>query len=1164
MLESTTPQAGAAGPDAVRVSDAVDPELVAEAVRLAARWTAEAAEHPVPPAAARLAKVLRDPAGLPFVLDFVDGVVRPEDLGVAAATLRALAGRRGSFLGPLESAAVAAGGVVGPVAPWLVVPAARRVLRSMVGHLLVDASDERLGPAIARLRTPGVRLNINLLGEAVLGGTEAERRLAGIRRLVARPDVDYVSVKVSSVVAPHNPWAFDETVAHVVDRLRPLFLEAAASGTFVNLDMEEYHDLELTTAVFERLLDDPALLRVEAGIVLQAYLPDALAAMVRLQAWAADRVARGGARIKVRLVKGANLPMERVESELHGWPLATWHTKEQTDTSYKRVLAYALEPERVRHVRLGVAGHNLFDVAHAWLLAGRRGVEDAVEFEMLLGMATGQAQAVLADVGSLLLYTPVVQPHEFDVAIAYLVRRLDEGAAPENFMSAVFDLATSPDLFARERDRFLASVAALDAHVPHPHRTADRYAAVGAPAPGRFVNTPDTDPAVPANRARVREVLARVPVSDRGSDALARATVTDAAALDAAVGAVRTAAEAWGALPAAERAAVLHRVGDALEEHRLDLLEVMAAETGKTADQGDPEVSEAVDFAHHYAELALDLHEVDGARFEPVRVTLVTPPWNFPVAIPAGSTLAALATGSGVVLKPAGEAGRCAAVLAEVLHGAGVPEDVLRLVQVDEATLGPRLVGHPLVDQVILTGAYDTAALFRSFRHDLPLIAETSGKNAIVVTPSADLDLAAADVVHSAFGHAGQKCSAASLVVLVGSVATSQRFRAQLLDAAASLPVGYPQDPSSRMGPLVAPAAGKLLAGLTELAAGERWALEPRRLDGSGRLWSPGIRVGVQPGSAFHRTEYFGPVLGVMVADTLEDAIAIVNDVPFGLTSGLHSLDRDEIATWLEGVHAGNLYVNRGTTGAIVRRQPFGGWKRSAVGPGRKAGGPDHLLPLGHWRSARATAEDAPVAAVHGLLAAARLDLPDDVARLERAARSDAHALRTHLAASDVTGLRTERNVLRHRPVANPVHVRAAAGADLADLVRVVLAAVAAGAPVEVSGATALPPRVAEAMTHAATAPRLETDAAWLDRLRRQAEALDADPAHDMLRVRLVGAPAATVTAATGGRPDVTVWSGPVTESGRLELSPFVREQSVSVCAHRFGTPQDLTAGLLG
>jgi RHH-type proline utilization regulon transcriptional repressor/proline dehydrogenase/delta 1-pyrroline-5-carboxylate dehydrogenase len=328
-----------------------------------------------------------------------------------------------------------------------------------------------------------------------------------------------------------------------------------------------------------------------------------------------------------------------------------------------------------------------------------------------------------------------------------------------------------------------------------------------------------------------------------------------------------------------------------LSARRAELMEVAANETGKTVAEGDVEVSEAIDFANWYAHLAEELDAVDGARFVPERLTLVTPPWNFPIAIPAGSTLAALAAGSSVVIKPAGQARRCGAVMVQALWDAGVPRDVLTLVDVDEGDLGRHLVSHPSVDRVVLTGAFETAQLFTSWRNDLPLLAETSGKNSIIVTPSADLDLAASDVIKSAFGHAGQKCSAASLVILVGSVATSERFRRQLVDAASTLRVGLPSDPTTQMGPIVEPAHGKLERALTTLGAGESWLVEPRQLDETGRLWSPGVRTGVAAGSEFHLTEYFGPVLGIMTAATLDEAIALQNATDYGLTAGLHTLD---------------------------------------------------------------------------------------------------------------------------------------------------------------------------------------------------------------------------------------------------------------------------------
>lgn len=1141
-------------------------ELTGEAIELVRRWLIEGATYPVDRSAAQLAGVLNDQNGLEFTVGFVDGVIRPEDTRVAAQNLRALAPKTPAFLPWYMKLAVTLGGILAVLMPRLVIPVTRRVLRHMVGHLIVDATDAKLGKTIKKIKKEGINLNINLLGEAILGEAEAARRLEGTRRLLARDDVDYVSIKVSSTVAPHNHWAFDEAVAHVVENLTPLYRQAASASPkrkFINLDMEEYKDLDLTIAVFTEILDKPEFHSLEAGIVLQAYLPDALAAMMQLQDWAAQRTARGGAPVKVRVVKGANLPMEIVDAELHGWPLATWHSKQQSDTSYKAVLDYALRPEHIQNVRIGVAGHNLFDIALAWLLAQKRNVTAGIDFEMLLGMATGQAEAVRKDVGTLLLYTPVVHPQEFDVAIAYLIRRLEEGASKENFMSALFELDKNEALFEREKQRFLASVDTLTDAVPAPHRVQDRRQPQAPGLREGFRNTPDTDPDLPGNRAWGRAIVQQMQSSQLGSETVADSWIETAEQLDDVMARGVAAAGRWQALSAAERAAILHRAGDVLEANRAQLLEVMGSECGKTLDQGDPEVSEAIDFAHYYAELGKALEHVDGATFVPSSLTVVTPPWNFPTAIPAGSTLSALAAGSAVVIKPAHQAKRTGAVMVEALWEAGVPRDVLQYVQLGEKERGAEFVAHPSVDRLILTGAYDTAKLFRSFRPDLPLLAETSGKNAIIVTPSADYDLAAKDVAYSAFGHAGQKCSAASLVILVGTVASSKRFRNQLLDAVRSMKAGYPWDPTTQIGPLIEPAAGKLRRGLTTLGPGESWVVEPQQLDESGKLWRPGVREGVERGSEYHMTEYFGPILGIMTAETLAEAISVVNEIEYGLTSGLHSLNRDEVAFWLDRVQAGNLYVNRGITGAIVQRQPFGGWKKSAIGAGTKAGGPNYLVGMGTWL-------DAPVAESHPieekpaqLFAAVEPELaPEDAHWLRGALSSDGHMWATEFGiAQDRTGLQGERNVLRYRPV--PVTVRFEAptsGHGIAEVVRVAAAGLRTAASVTVSTNVSLPETISNALVACGVKVLREDAEQWKAHVARLAARTGP---HSGTRIRLVGGDYTATALAADGKPDVAIYGSPVVAAGRVELLPFLHEQAVSITAHRYGTPNHLTEGLL-
>lgn len=1114
-----------------------DEDLADAAVARVRRWLAEPRGRR-DASAQQLARLLQDPGGLQFAIDFVDRVIRPEDTQVAGREFARLAGRAPKFLGPGLRSAVRAGGVASSVLPAVTVPAARAAMRKMVSHLIIDASDRRLGRHLARLRRQHVQLNVNLLGEAVLGRRQAEARLRGTEALLRRDDVDYVSIKVSSVVPQLNMWAFDETVAEVVERLTPLYRIAAAKDKFINLDMEEYRDFDLTLAVFEALLSKPEFRSLSAGIVIQAYLPDALGAMRRLDEFARARMADGGAPIKVRLVKGANLAMERVDAAVHGWALATCPSKEASDANYKRVLGFALR-EGGEHLRIGVAGHNLFDLAYAIELAEKAGTLDALDVEMLLGMASEHLEAVRADVPRIVLYTPVVHPGDFDSAVAYLIRRLEENGSQDNFMSAMFRL-DEPEAFAREEGRFRASLALMvkqdDDGDPRPNRVQDRGADAGRPHPERFENEPDTDVALAPNREWARGIVGRIPASTLGTALVAEGSRIESA--EALLAAAVAAAPEWAKLGAQGRRRVLYSVADELAKRRADLIEVMAAETGKPMAEGDVEVSEAIDFCRYYADQSLALERCAEATARPVALTLVVPPWNFPCAIPCGGVVAALATGSSVILKPAPQAQRTAAVLVEALWAAGVPRAVLHFAPVGESSVARALITDERVGRLIFTGSSETAQLFASWRPELTILGETSGKNGIIVMPDADLDLAANDLVKSAFGHAGQKCSAASLGILVGSVGTSKRFLGQVVDAARTLTVGYPQDPTIHVGPIVEPASGKLERALTTLEPGERWLLEPERLDDEGRLWRPGIRAGVKPNSYSHRTEFFGPHLSLIQVGSLEEAIAVQNGTDFGLTAGLHSLDPRTVEQWLKTVEAGNCYVNRGITGAIVRRQPFGGWKASQVGPGAKAGGPNYLTTLVDWQ--------APHYGTDAMFLRAAQD--DDLRTWER----------EFGVARDVSRLGTERNVLRYRPT-HEVLIRVAEDARNVELQRVLSTVIRTGSTVRIS--THLPLTGTLAQLPCVVTSVVESDAEFHRRLARPTFFNAGQGMDPIRRIRVIGRDP-ELRALLGGRVDVAVYDQPVTTSGRLEMLPFLREQAVSITAHRYGNPDPRFVGL--
>ncbi len=1121
----TNPEA--AGPDQ---TDVVAAEELAADLLVAADARRSRSERA---RAARISRMLSSPDGLDLIMALTDEVLRIHEPGRAAAVLAGLVGdRAASALGPLDRLALQAGGRLGAVLPGLVVPAVRQRVRAEMAGVILPARPGRLARHIARRRQHGIRLNINVLGEAILGEDEAEQRLRQVLGVLAQPSVDYVSVKISSICSQLDVLRFDHEVERVAARLRRLYSAANSyrPAKFVNLDMEEYRDLELTLAVFRRVLDEPAYAATTAGIVLQAYLPDSLPALEELCAWARRRRDRTGAWIKVRLVKGANLAMEHVDAELHGWPAAPLPTKDEADANYKRMLDVLLDPANDGAVRAGIASHNLFEVAWAVTQADRRHARHRVEIEMLEGMAPAAAEAAAARFGGLLLYAPIVGRGDMESAIAYLVRRLDENSGPDNFLTHSFDLHLGSPVWRAEAARFRGAVVARHRPAIPTRRVQDRSASPGRSVVGPgFVNEPDTDFSIAVNREWIGRHLDEVrqaglrdyhPVvggqalagaaTEVGADPSAGGAVAyrwqsaDENVVDAAVAAARRAGPEWAASAPADRRRVLEEAAEALARRRGDLLAVMAFDAAKTVREGDPEVSEAIDFAAYYARHI----PAPESGFRPHGTVVVASPWNFPLSIPAGGVLGALAAGNAVILKPAPESVAVAGELAEALWEGGVSRSVLQFVPCVDGAASRLLITHPDVDAVVLTGSWETARRFLDWRPGLALHAETSGKNAMVITATADLDEAIADLVHSAFGHAGQKCSAASLAIVEAPLYDDPRFLRRLADAVRSLSVGPAWDLTTSMGPLIRPPEGPLRDAFTRLGPGERWLVQPTALDEQGYLWSPGVKAGVTAGSPFHLTECFGPVLGIMRAADLDEAIRWQNQPAYGLTAGLYALDPVEIEHWRPRVQAGNLYVNRGTTGAIVRRQPFGGWKRSVVGPGAKAGGPNYVASLGTWPGI-----GTEVPAGYGAACQQAWD------RMR--------------VAVDPTGLAAEANAFRYRPLRRVLLWRGDGVTD-AEVACTRAAAAAVDATVEVVDEPSIGRRLGEA---------------GVDKLRCLGTGSGSG----------AGSAAARLAALDAGW---WVDDIPVAADAAREVLRWVREQAVSETLHRHGNVTGRRPGL--
>ena len=1048
----------------------------------------------------------------------------------------------------------------------------------------------------------GVQMNVNLLGEALLGEQETRRRMQSFLDALRMPDVRCLSVKITTLYSQVSPVARKPTISIVADRLETLYRtalheqpvaptesSATATGKFVYLDMEEYRDLYLTRDILTEALGRPGLERARAGVALQAYVPDSFGVMNELIAWSSARVANGGEPLTIRLVKGANMEMERVEASVAGHAVAPYSSKLLTDANYKRMLRSLLEAAEAGSVRVGVASHNLFDVALAMLWSGALAGTDRVQFEMLEGMANHQRRAISAQGAKMLLYAPACSRLGFLNAIGYLIRRLDENTGPQNFLRHAYRLTPGNPEFNRLANDFRKSLDLVDDVDVSPQRTMDRR--VDPPQPKAadgwqaFVNEPDTDWALPHHADWVEEQLERwqsrcddsateVPLQigneavvgtagesfdpSRPGVVFCRYQHASLEQVQRAVSIAREESE-WRDSTHELRHQRLRDTAQQLRVRRGDLIGAMVGDGGKTVLEADPEISEAIDFCEFYPLTA----SVWATRLQtsPRGVVAVITPWNFPLAIPCGGIAAALATGNSVILKPASETVLTASLLCQAFWDAGVPRSALQMLPCEDHVAEAGLVKNDDVSTVILTGGTATAKRMLAVRPDLHLLAETGGKNATIVTAMADRELAIKHIVHSAFGHSGQKCSATSLLLLEEEVFHDETFKATLADAVESLEVGSAWDLATRIGPLIGPPGEVLTRGLKSLEDDETWLVVPEHVVDNPNLYRPGIKWNIRPDGFTHKTELFGPVLGAMPFRRLEEAIEIVRSTGYGLTSGLESLDQREIDLWKPLIRAGNLYINRPTTGAIVLRQPFGGVGLSAYGPGVKAGGPHYVLALMSVRdqeleSAPLTG-DAPAAphAEFGQLVdwleTLRTGIePAVVTHLQAAMASQCEAYESELAGEhDTFQLVGQDNLRRYRAVRS-MTIRIAPADAITDALIALSAAVVVRAQVTLSIDPACEPT---------TKGLLESAADFVPGLLHPLEESEADLVQricdgHLTRLRLLsGTDVSEPVLRAAAESFVTTVKEPVLRDGRIECLRYVDEQSISHDYHRYG-----------
>lgn len=970
-------------------------DIIEQSIKLAETWQRQANKIKTPDEVAfdrKIAKMVTNPANKVFLTELIDQSFRPKDAGRIADQITYLLNKYDDIdlFEAFEKALIKVFLLAGRHLPQISVPAIIHRIRQQTAAVILDGETAKLKTHIERRQSENIGVNLNIIGEAVLGEDEAEHRMRIYEEALSRPEITYISIKISTIFSQISSLAFKDTVRILTERLSRIFRAAMAhpypdeagkrAYKFINLDMEEYRDLPLTFEAFKQTLDQDEFKKLSAGIVLQAYLPDAIDWHEGLCVWARKRVEAGGSPVKMRLVKGANMDMEKTEAASKHWPQAPYHQKLDSDANYKRILRTALQPENARCIRIGVASHNLFELAHAHLLAKELGTEEYLIIEMLEGMAGAAARTLHQEGIPVLLYAAVATKENFSHAIAYYVRRLDENTSPQNFLTHAFNLIPGDEDWNYLATQFRASFERIETAPKKAFRQQNRLQREDRTSHStvhedRFLPEPDTDFTLKPNRQWARNIvqqwknqaadsITEIPVivgnrslfkdletkavknlaDDATEKPLAHYGLATIKHIDEAMEIAARDQSGWAKMSHESRHEIISRAAQNLRDLRGDLIGVAAAEVGKCVSETDVEVSEAVDFAEFYPYSHRKLWRRKNLKFEGKGVGVIVPPWNFPIAIPAGGVIASLVAGNNTILKPAPQSTYCAWILCQAFWDAGVPKAALQFLPCQNDPEASHLVAHPKTDFVIFTGSTQTALKMLKARPRLHLFAETGGKNAMIVSSVSDHDKAIADIIQSAFSNTGQKCSATSLLLLHRTLFDDKHFQAALVDAAASIPQGSPWDLRSKIGPLANPLGGPLKEAIDQIHRDEFWALQPKVSSDNPHLVSPGILWNVSQQSYCYKNELFGPVLGVMPYDTIEEAVRIVNQTDFGLTAGIHSLDDREVDIWRESIRAGNLYINRGTTGAIVLRQPFGGMAKSAIGPGIKVGGHNYTL----------------------------------------------------------------------------------------------------------------------------------------------------------------------------------------------------------------------------
>lgn len=1060
--------------------------------------------------------------------------------------------------------------------PSLFVPIIKRKLIKEFSHTILSGTPDVINKHILKRKEEGFHLILYHITENILGEEFSNEVIRRYLNDLLNPNIDNISINLPVLFSQYHLINHSYVIEKTKEKLRLIFRAAIKNKIndtpkFVTLEINFHKELEIALQVFKQVLDEPEFHNLSAGIILSSYFPENYENLKDLISWAKTRIVNGGSPITIYITKGAFLGAEQVDASCNNWNLPIFPSKNYTDANFKKMLNLALNLENTRAAHIRICSHNIFDLSYALLLRSETQTSAYVDFAMLEGRMLSLRNIIkkLSN-RSLFLYSPIATKYEFQNTLAYIIRRFDEFRSSDNIARHFLEMSPDNVFWYESESLFFESCDLIAKLSSFPQIVQDRtnvnykqhlsYA---------FENEPNTDFSLENNKKWARDIIndwqnksfESIPLQvngkliheekkEKGKDPSKpnaipyEFSLASADNIKTAIDTAKKQFPKWEKMSFEEKDTIIENIAQNYREKRKDLIGTLITDTGKIIFESDKEVSEAIDLIEYYRIRYKKMISMQDIKCSPKGVCVVIGSRGFPLSMSTGNIIGALLTGNTVIFRPTLTTVLVGWLLVNLMWEAGVSKNALQFLPTSEEDVEKYIVPNKTIDILTISGRYSTAQKFKNINPFFSLNAACEGKNHIIITSSADRNLAIIDLIHSAFDQSGQKASSVHLAVLEAEVYDDPNFRKQLKDAVKSLKVSSSWDLTTQIGPLVKPLDNKQLYLFSALEKDEEWLLKPIQDKENPNLWSPGIKLGIKNDSLFHRTPLFGPLLGLARANDFKEAIEIANNTEYNLTQGLQSLNIQEHYDWLKFVKAGNYFINHKITGPFLRRQPFGGYNKSILGAGYKVGGPNYLLNFVYFKQISPPKEKYPIDEITNHLTPLLEEIDLSTEQLGMWYASVANYAYWHHNFSkqrDPSKIIGQDNFLKYVPYDNII-IRITEDSNPFDILRACAALLSCKIPLKIS----IPKEMLSKMS-------------WIEELptasitkESEQQLISRITPEKFERIRMTTRPSEQLVKACA-KNNCYIIDSPVLANGRIELIKYLREVTITYDYHRYG-----------